>query len=119
MAGTSDDDPLGAEDPTRRRLLPLGPDLVVRVAGNVHVLDRRHLLERTNLIEVRHISSVLRGVDVIAQRLPLGRRRIRIGAEPLEFVGDRLSALDELVQDTSRNRDGLAVANLDECLSRQ
>src|SRR6516165_6198324 len=41
MTGTRNDDRLDAQDPTRRRLLPLWPDLVVSRARNVHGVDLR------------------------------------------------------------------------------
>src|SRR5262249_949179 len=57
MTSTGNDDRLDAQDPTRRRLLPLWPDLVVSRSRNVHVVDLRQRFQRTDFVEADHGMS--------------------------------------------------------------
>src|SRR5262245_1018098 len=57
MTSTGNDNRLDAQDPTRRRLLPLWPDLVVSRSRNVHVVDLRQRSEEhtSELQSLRHL----------------------------------------------------------------
>src|SRR5262245_3391108 len=78
MAGTRNDDRLDAQDPTRRRLLPLWPDLVVSRARNVHVVDLRQRFQRTDFVEADHGMSGWRGVDAFLHCFELRLSRVGI-----------------------------------------
>src|SRR5262249_30216710 len=57
MTSTGNDDGLDTQDPTRRRLLPLWPNLVVSRSRNVHIVDLRQRVQRTDFVEADHGMS--------------------------------------------------------------
>src|SRR5262249_9039304 len=57
MTSAGNDDRLDAQDPTRRRLLPLWPNLVVSRSRDVHVVDLRQRFQRTDFVEADHDMS--------------------------------------------------------------
>src|SRR5262249_40778443 len=57
MTSTGNDNRLDAQDPTRLRLLPLWPDLVISRSRNVHVVDLRQRFQRTDFVEADHGMS--------------------------------------------------------------
>src|SRR6516164_5458509 len=78
MTSTGNDDRLDAQDPTRRRLLPLWPDLVVSRSRNVHVVDLRQRFQRTDFVKADHGMSGWQGVDAFLHCFELRLRRIGI-----------------------------------------
>src|SRR6516165_4557086 len=56
MTSTGNNDRLDAQDPTRRQLLPLWPDLVVSGSRNVYVVDLRQRFQRTDFVEADRIG---------------------------------------------------------------
>ena len=118
MASTRNDDRLDAQDPTRRRLLPLWPDLLVSRARNVHVVDVRQRFQRTDFVKADHGMSGWQGVDAFLHCFELRLRRIGIVNELQKIIRDALRRLEELIEIASRDGDLLRLADVDERLSQ-
>jgi hypothetical protein len=117
MPGTRDDDRLDAQDPTRRRLLPLWPNLVVSRARHVYVVDLRQRFEGTDFVETNHEMSRWRGVDAVVHRFELCRSRARIVDELQKIIRDALGGLEEVIEIASRDGDLFRLADFDERLA--